>query len=152
MRGDGASGEWPVGASGETPEVTYPLGAEHGIVAEGRIQSYRDLRVWQEGMDLAEAVYAATRSFPSEEKFGLTSQLRRASVSVPSNIAEGWGRGSTAEYKQFLRYARASLREIETQWLLAGRLGFLSPEAVADLEQRADRLGRQLLSLMRALR
>lgn len=152
MRGDGASGEWPVGASDGAPETVYPLGAEHGIVAEGRIRSYRDLRVWQEGMDLAEAVYAAPQSFPADERFGLTSQLRRAAVSVPSNIAEGWGRGATGEYKQFLRYARASLREIETQWLLAGRLGFLSPEAVADLEQRADRLGRQLLSLMRALR
>ncbi|WP_218827497.1 four helix bundle protein [Rubricoccus marinus] len=130
----------------------YPLGAEHGVVAEGQIRSYRDLRVWQEGMNLAEAVYAATQSFPPDERFGLTSQLRRASVSVPSNIAEGWGRGATGEYKQFLRYARASLREIETQWLLAGRLGFLAPEAVADLEQRADRLGRQLLSLMQALR
>ena len=152
MRGEEASSEWAAGASADASEVTYPLGAAHGLVGEGQIRSYRDLRVWQEGMDLVEAVYTATLSFPSDERFGLTSQLRRAVVSVPSNIAEGWGRGSTGEYKQFLRYARASLREVETQWLIAGRLGLLSPEAVASLEQRADRLGRQLLALMRALR
>jgi four helix bundle protein len=137
--------------AGERP-VVYPLGAEHGLVAEGKIESYRDLRVWQGAMDLVEAVYAASGGFPTDERFGLTSQIRRSAVSVPSNIAEGWGRASRNEYVQFLRYAQGSLREAETQWLLAGRLGFLSTETVADLEDRSQVIGRQLIALMRALR
>ena len=146
------SGQWPVAEDpAGSDELVYVVGSEFGIVAEGAIQSYRDLRVWQEAMDLAEAVYSASKAFPSDERFGLTSQIRRASVSVPSNIAEGWGRGRTGEYVQFLRYARSSLREAETQWLLAQRLGFLAAETTADLEVRADRLGRGLLALLRAL-
>ncbi|GAB5537249.1 MAG: four helix bundle protein [Rubricoccaceae bacterium] len=136
----------------EAPEVVYPLGVEYGIVADGRIQSYRDLRVWQAAMDLVEAVYSATKRFPSEERFGLVSQLQRSAVSVPSNIAEGWGRGRTKEYQQFLRYARASLKEAETQWLIAGRLGYLDSDTTADLDSQGQSLGRQLLALMRALR
>ena len=156
---EGANGEWPVadqdssfGGSGEPPgEIQYPLGGEHGVVAEGRIQSYRDLRVWQDAMDLVEEVYRISHAFPSDERFGLTSQIRRAAVSVPSNIAEGWGRGRTKEYTQFLRYARASLKEIETQWLIAHRLGFIGNAETHALEDRASVLGRRLLALMRAL-
>ncbi|MEM1116359.1 MAG: four helix bundle protein [Bacteroidota bacterium] len=120
-------------------------------MAERRIESYRDLRVWQEAMDLVEAVYTASGRFPSDERFGLTAQVRRAAVSVPSNIAEGWGRGKTGEYRQFLRYARASLKEVETQILVAERLGYLASEAVAPLDAHAQRLSRPLLSLLRAL-
>ena len=150
---EGASGEWAVGepAGNGSVGVVYPLGAEHGILREGRIQSYRDLRVWQDAMELAEQVYRASEAFPSGERFGLTSQIRRAAISVPSNIAEGWGRGRTKEYLQFLRYARASLKEVETQWLLASRLGFLDEPATQALEQSAGVLGRRLLALMRAL-
>jgi len=149
------SGQWPVADDGPDgvaePAVTYRLGGEHGLVADGRIDSYRDLRVWQEAMDLAEVVYLASRAFPADERFGLTAQLRRSVVSVASNIAEGWGRGKTAEYRQFLRYARASLKEAETQWLLAQRLGLLPEDTVADFEARSSRLGRGLLGLMRSL-
>lgn len=133
------------------PLVAYPLGGEYGVVSEGEIQSYRDLRVWQGGMELVESVYRATAAFPPDERFGLTSQIRRASVSVPSNIAEGWGRASRGEYRQFLRYAQGSLREAETQWLIAGRLGFLGSETVDALEHRSRMLGRQLIALTRAL-
>ena len=148
------NGQWPVAdvsSSAVPPDVVYALGGEHGLVAEGRIQSYRDLRVWQEAMDLAEAVCQASQSFPPDERFGLTSQIRRATVSVPSNIAEGWGRGKTGEYLQFLRYARASLKEIETQWLLAERFGFLEASTVEPLEAASAGLGRGLLGLMRSL-
>ena len=79
-----------------------------------RIQSFRDLKVWQKSMDLAVAVYALTKGFPREEAFGLTSQLRRSAVSVPSNIAEGQGRSNTREFQQFLRIARGSNCELQT--------------------------------------
>ncbi|MEM0963103.1 MAG: four helix bundle protein [Bacteroidota bacterium] len=141
-----------VGNGREESSVTYPLGREYGVVADGSSQSYRDLRVWQEGMDLVESVYAASSQFPKAERFGLASQIRRAAVSVPSNIAEGWGRGRTGEYLQFLRYARASLKEVETQWLIASRIGYLRADTVEELDSRAQRLGKMLLALMRALR
>jgi four helix bundle protein len=87
--------------------------------------SYRDLRVWQKAMDLAEKVYRATEPFPKTEKYGLTSQLRRAAVSIPSNIAEGQGRTSKGEFRQFLGTARGSLLELETQLMLANRMCYL---------------------------
>lgn len=145
-------GEEGLGDDASLPgALIYPLGAEHGEVREGTIRSYRDLRVWQDAMDLAVDVYGASAAFPPDERFGLTSQIRRAAVSVPSNIAEGWGRGKTKEYLQFLRYARASLKEIETQWLLAQRLGYLDEATTRTLEERSAVLGRRLLALMRAL-
>lgn len=148
----GPAGSREQGA-GDARGGEYALGGEFGIVAEGgqSIQSYRDLRVWQGGMSLVEAVYRLTGSFPPDERFGLTSQMRRAAVSVPSNIAEGWGRASRGEYLQFLRYAQGSLREVETQWLIAARLGFARPDDVVTLEAQAQVLGRQLIALTRAL-
>jgi four helix bundle protein len=88
--------------------------------------SYKDLIAWQKAMDLAEEIYRATRTFPREKLYGLTSQLRRSAVSVPSNIAEGQGRLTPGEFKQFLGHARGSLLELETQVQLAGRLGYCS--------------------------
>jgi four helix bundle protein len=89
---------------------------------KGVIRSYRDLRVWQQAMDLAEACYRATRQFPREELYGMTSQIRRAAVSVAANIAEGHGRDSTGEFVQFLRVAQGSLKELETHLLLSHRV------------------------------
>ena len=88
------------------------------------VKSYRDLDVWRLGMDLAEAVYQCTSSFPKHELFGLTAQMRRAAVSIPSNIAEGRARSSTKELLHFLAIARGSLAELETQFELALRLGY----------------------------
>jgi four helix bundle protein len=102
-------------------------------------------------MDLGVGVYDLTRRLPSDERFGLTAQLRRAAVSVPSNIAEGWGRGSTREYLQFIRYARASLKELETQWHLAARIGYFEPHDLDPLDELSERLGKRLLALVRAL-
>jgi four helix bundle protein len=91
-----------------------------------QIQHYKDLIVWQKAMDLAEQIYLLSHSFPREELYGLTSQIRRAAVSVPSNIAEGHARQSTAEFKNFLSIALGSLAEVDTQQLLAQRLLYIA--------------------------
>lgn len=116
------------------------------------VATYRDLEVWQRGMEIVRQVYAATTDFPDEERFGLTLQLRRAAVSVPSNIAEGWGRGSRKEYLRFLYIARGSLYEVETQLLLAYELGWVSDERYARFETLLDAQGRQLHVLLKRLR
>ena len=97
------------------------------------IKSYQDLIVWQKAIDLVVQVYATTRTFPKDELYGLNSQMRRAAVSVPSNIAEGHSRASTGEFKQFLGHARGSLAELETQLTIAAKLGYLSTECNARL-------------------
>lgn len=95
---------------------------------------HKDLDVWKKGMELVEKVYAMSRSFPDAERFGLTSQIRRAAVSIPSNIAEGAARKSDKELLQFLSIAMGSLAEVETQYLIAIRLGFVKEdEAVINL-------------------
>ena len=93
------------------------------------IRSHRELIVWQRALELCTAIYATTAKFPSEERFALVSQMRRAAVSIPSNIAEGHGRLTTSEYRHFLGIARGSLKELETQILIAQRLGYLSKSA-----------------------
>ena len=112
---------------------------------------YRDLDVWQLARQLVRRTYDATRNFPDTERFGLTSQLRRAAISVPSNVAEGWGRHYTAEFVQFLRKASGSRAELETQLILAADLGYLKASDVGDLLQITARVGMMLLSLERSL-
>jgi four helix bundle protein len=113
------------------------------------IESYRDLRVWQQSMDLAEACYRLTATFPREEMFGLTSQIRRACTSIPANIAEGYGRNSKGSYGQFLKVAQGSLKELETHLLLAERLALVEAPLTAPLISDCDALGRMLFSLIR---
>ena len=115
------------------------------------IESYRDLRVWQEAMDLAEACYRLTARFPREEVYGLTSQIRRAGASIPANIAEGYGRNSRGAYVQFLRVAQGSLKELETHILLAGRLSLVDPQLGDPVMASCDAIGRMLLGLIRQL-
>jgi four helix bundle protein len=115
------------------------------------VESYRDLLVWQRGMDLAVEVYHLSRSWPKEEMYGLTSQARRAAASVPANIAEGYGRQSTASYAQFLKIARGSLKELEAHLLLAERVRLAPPGSCAGALARADELGRMLGGLIRAV-
>ena len=117
-----------------------------------KIESYRDLKVWQAGRLLAKQVYLLTRSLPSEEKFGLTSQMRRAAVSIPSNIAEGWARHYPAEFIQFLRTANGSLAELETQLALTVDLQLLPDSAVAPILTDCQSLGRQVLALERSIK
>lgn len=116
------------------------------------IQSYQDLEIWQRSMDLAEQLYLLTRTFPKEELFGLTSQIRRAATSVPANIAEGWGRQGTAEFQQFLRIASGSLRELETHLLLARRVGMVKAEQCGPLLETIQTLSHRILTLQRRLR
>jgi len=113
--------------------------------------TYRELEAWQYAMDLVETVYRLTRSFPSEERYCLAGQLRRASVSIPSNIAEGQGRGSRKEFCQFLWVARGSLCELETQLLIAGRLGYLDRSATEEALKISGTVGRLLNGLSRSL-
>ena len=115
------------------------------------VRSYRDLLVWQKGMDVAAEVYRLTWSWPKEETYGLTSQARRAAAAIPANIAEGYGRQSTASYGQFLKIARGSLKEFETHLLLAERVGLTPQGSCADLLQQADELGKMLSALIRSV-
>ena len=130
-------------------------GAGWGIVSEpqggSRTERFEDLRVWQEGVALAEAVYTVTGGFPPSEQFGLTSQLRRAAVPIPSNIAEGWGRGSRADYTRFLRVARGSLYEVKTQTVIAQRIGLGDDVRLASVLGACEPLRRQLQALISAL-
>jgi four helix bundle protein len=115
------------------------------------IKAYRDLRVWQISMDLVEEVYKQTASFPPEERYGLTSQIRRSGVSVPSNIAEGHARSYTGEYIKHLAISLGSLAEMETQLEIAKRLGFLDDKTFKDMLNITQPLGKQLNSLRSAL-
>jgi four helix bundle protein len=115
------------------------------------IRSHRDLIVWQKSMELVVAVYRATRGFPREETYGLTSQARRAAASIPANIAEGQGRRLTKEFQQFLGNSRGSLLELDTHLELALRLDYLTPKQFDTLHDRINEVGRLLNGLMRAL-
>ena len=115
------------------------------------VESYQDLDVWQRAMALAEQAYVLTKGFPREEQFGMASQIRRAASSIPANIAEGWARGRTTKFLQFLRVAMGSLRELETHLLLSQRVGLASAEEIRPLLDSVEILSRQLLALQRSL-
>jgi len=115
------------------------------------VRSFKELRVWQGAMELVEVIYRLTASLPSEENHGLESQLRRAAVSIPSNIAEGQSRTSTKEFLNHLSMARGSLAEIETQLEITVRLGFFSAERVAAADSSIQKLGKQMHALRKAL-
>jgi four helix bundle protein len=113
------------------------------------IKTHKDLNVWKEAMDLTAAIYLLTRSFPKEELYGLVAQMRRAAVSVPSNIAEGAARNSPREFIQFLYISLSSLAELETQFLLSKRLGFVENSKIdGDIE----RIRKMLFGLIKNLR
>lgn len=114
-------------------------------------QHYKDLIAWQKAMDLVVEIYTATDQFPSRERFSLTDQIRRAAVSVPSNIAEGQAHFSKREFLHFLRHARGSLAEVETQMLLAQRLKYLSSNEAERISKSVDELGRIMSGLIRSL-
>lgn len=115
------------------------------------MKSYRDLIVWQKSMTLVVDVYKLTKNFPDDEKFGLTSQLRRCVVSIPSNIAEGYGRNYTRDYIRFLQIARDSLYECQIQLEIAVNLEYLNAEAVKDITHLAFEVEKMLNSLINKL-
>ncbi|MFO1152020.1 MAG: four helix bundle protein [Alsobacter sp.] len=120
-------------------------------MGSNEIRSYRDLKVWQDAMDLAERCYLLTKTFPREETYGMSSQIRRSAVSVAANIAEGYGRDSAGHYVTFLRHSQGSLKELETHLLLCSRVGLASQSATASLLDTSDAIGRMLRSLIRTL-
>ena len=115
------------------------------------VQSYKDLRVWQEGMAIAEDCYRLTQRFPKAELYGMTSQIRRSASSVPANIAEGSGRENRGELIQFLRIAQGSLKEVETHMLLSVRVGLTTQAAVEPILNQCASEGKQLRALIRSL-
>jgi len=110
------------------------------------MQTHKDLDVWKLGMDLVEKIYLITKDFPKEEMYGLTSQMRRSAVSIPSNIAEGAARKGNKEFLQFLYIALGSLSELETQILISKRLGYLSEDSTLDL---TSLIGKKLINLIK---
>ncbi len=116
-----------------------------------KVSSYKDLLVWQRSMDLVERIYRITSKFPPNEQWGLTSQMRRAAVSVPSNIAEGYGRQATGEYRHHLSIGRGSLLELETQILLCRRLKYLETPDADPLLAEIEELSRMLATLISKL-
>jgi four helix bundle protein len=119
--------------------------------SNGKTRGYKDLLVWQKGMSLVKRIYEVTRSFPNDEKFVLVSQMRRAAVSIPSNIAEGQARHTTKEFVQFVSHAEGSVAELETQLLLAIDLSYCRESDVADAIELLSELRRMLNSLRRRL-
>ncbi len=115
-------------------------------------ESFRNLAVWQRSIELTLAVYKLTSSFPDSERFGLTNQLRRASVSVARNIAEGYGRATRGEYIQFLGHARGSNSEVETQVVISKALGFGSQQMLETTNELCNEVGRMPGGLMKSLR
>jgi four helix bundle protein len=121
-----------------------------GVV--GRSRSYRDLDVWRLAIEFVKDVYRVTEKFPPSEIYGLTNQLRRAAISIPSNIAEGQGRNSSKEFRQFLAVALGSLAEVETQLIIANGIGYLPASELAKLADDLDIIRKMTKSLAGSLK
>jgi four helix bundle protein len=118
---------------------------------KNKTQSYKDLIVWQKSIDLAKIVYRLTARFPADEKFGIVAQMRRASISIPSNIAEGQARHTTGEFVQFISHSEGSVAELDTQLILSVELKFCESTAAAPCVELADEVRRMLNALRRRL-
>lgn len=140
-------GQWAIDEEGLPAEIDIPGFAEQN----GAISDFRDLDVWNLGFKLATSIYHHTGKFPREELYGLTSQMRRAGVSIPANIAEGYGRNSSGSYIHFLKIALGSTRELETLLEISCELRFLSSEDAQALIGQAQRIAKMLVSLARAI-
>ena len=115
------------------------------------LKNYKELKVWQKSYQLCLEIYKTTKTFPKNEGFGLTSQMRRAALSVPSNIAEGYGRKTTPDYLRSLYIAYGSTCELETQILLSGDLGYLNMESLSELQRNIGEVERMLKALIKSL-
>jgi len=118
---------------------------------EEKIKTFRDLRVWQKGIDLVKNIYKITRDFPKEEQYGLTSQLRRAAISIPSNIAEGFRRRSGKEHKQFLNIALGSCAEIETQLVISKELSYINDHIETELMETLNHICGMIVNLVKKI-
>ncbi len=116
------------------------------------METHKDLRVWQQSIDMVTSIYMVTKSFPKEELFGLVSQIRRAAVSVPSNIAEGYARGTDREKLHFLRISSGSMSEVETQLLLSLKLGYIGQESYDVLSEAVASVWKQLNALISSVK
>jgi four helix bundle protein len=116
------------------------------------MRDFKKLIIWRAGSDLTKKVYQITRQFPEDEKFGLTSQMRRASISIPSNIAEGCSRNSDVEYKRFLEIVIGSSFELETQLIIAHEIGYFELHEISDLQEEIINLQKQISSLINRLK
>lgn len=115
------------------------------------VNSYRDIVAWQKAFALGKLIHQLSKRFPDDEKYGLTSQIRRSSISVASNIAEGYGRGTTSDYLRFLKIARGSLYEVDTQLLYALEFGYVEQGAFGSAKETLDEAERVLAGLIRAI-
>ena len=115
------------------------------------IRSYRDLIVWQKSVEMVVVVYKTTKKFPSSEQFGITSQIQRSAVSVPANIAEGYGRNTRKEYVYFLRIAHGSLSELETLLTISQKLSYCTAQEYSTLEKRTSEVARMLYALRKSI-
>ena len=115
------------------------------------METHKDLRVWQQSIEMVTSIYLMTKAFPKDELFGLVSQMRRAAVSVPSNIAEGYARGSEREKLHFLRISSGSMSEIETQLMLSLNLGYVTQEIFDELSEKITSLWKQFNGLISSL-
>jgi len=122
------------------------------VTGEENLRPHENLEVWQKAIEFAVMIYERTKQFPWDERFGLTSQIRRASVSIPANIAEGAARQSDKEFLHFLAIAQGSCSEVETEILLAAKLGFLPQPDYVELKAEADSIGRMLVGLSKHLK
>ena len=118
---------------------------------EGKIRNFKDLKIWQRGIELVKLVYTITNSFPSDEKYGIISQMRRSAVSVPSNIAEGFMRRHNKEYRQFLYIALGSLAELETQIIISKELNFITTDHYTGTLSAIDELNKMTTGLIKCL-
>jgi four helix bundle protein len=119
---------------------------------DNKISSYKDLIVWQKSITLVTDIYLLTKSFPSEEKYGIVSQMNRAAVSVPSNIAEGWGRESSKSYLQFLKVSRGSLMEVETLLVIAKNLNFIIEKEYKLISENIEEVAKILQGLIKSIK
>ena len=113
------------------------------------MKTHKDLDVWRKGIDLVTEIYETTKFFPKEELFGITSQIRKSAISIPSNIAEGAGRNHKKEFKQFLYISLGSLNELQTQLIICKNIGYLKEEAYKNFEIKLDDIGRMISGLIK---
>jgi four helix bundle protein len=121
------------------------------VPESAKVKHYKELKIWQKSMALATAIYRLTAKFPADERYGLVSQMRRAAVSIPSNVAEGQARHGTREFLQFLSHASGSLGELETQTLLAVNLGYCASSDVKDFLEEIAELQKMIAAIRRKL-